>query len=421
MIKRPKEINKILNKLSEQGYDVWCAGQCIAAAYVGEDPQDWDIYTDCPQEKLREIFSEGEALGKRVLRLDYTNEIISDDINVADHLEGVIADIVTLQSSMEDQLKVYDFTVEAVAENPHKSPVDPYDGREDIKKKLLKTVKDAGQVFSEEPLKILKALRYAALYDFDLHRSVSEAIAQNAPLLMREDKEEILYEFSIIINGKHAGKALKMIAGLRLLPAFVGEKAANMGKRSADEYETLANNIHKLKHIPLRRMAMFYLCFDRQYKNAWQYLPHDEQDAAYLDDADGLVAEMHFLGNDVAIKKFLYKCGWDKYKFLDKLTKAQAIVFDSSTQKIEGREHILKILLAERQPIFEEDLAIDADDIIEAGITDDLARAEYLLSLMPAVVHQKPKKNDRKELLAMANKFNKNKLSVVVRDVRWLR
>lgn len=140
-----------------------------------------------------------------------------------------------------------------------------------------------------------------------------------------------------------------------------------------------------------------------------------------MDDAASLVAEMHFLGNDVNLKKFLYKCGWEKYKFLDKMAKAYAIVYDASTQKIEGREHILKMVLAERQPIFEEDLAIDADDIIEAGITDDMERAEYLLSLMPAVVHQKPRKNERKELLTLASKFNKSKLNVILRDVNWLR
>ncbi len=421
MIKRPKEINKILNKLTEQGYEVWCAGQCVVAAYVGEEPQDWDLYTDCPQDKLKELFSEGETLGKRVLRLDYTNEVISNDINVADHLEGVIADVVTLQGSMEEQLKVYDYTVEAIAENPQKSPVDPYGGREDIKKKLLKTLGDAGQLFNKEPLKILKALRYVALYDFDLSKNVSEAIAQNGRLLMQADKEEILFEFTNIVNGKYAGKALKMIVGLGLLPAFVGEKAANMSRRVADEYETLADNIHKLKHIPLRRLAMVYLCFDRHYQDACHYLPHDEKDAALLDDAASLVAEMHFLGNDVNLKKFLYKCGWEKYKFLDKMSKAYAIAYGASTQKIESREYILKMVLAEKQPIFEEDLAIDADDIIEAGITDDMERAEYLLSLMPAVVHQKPKKNERKTLLELAAKFNKSKLSVVLRDVNWLR
>ena len=92
MIKRPKEINKIINQLSSAGYEVYCAGQCVMASYVGREPLDWDLYTDCPQDKLKELFPEGEAIGKRTMRLDYSREVISDDINVADYFEGVFAD-----------------------------------------------------------------------------------------------------------------------------------------------------------------------------------------------------------------------------------------------------------------------------------------------------------------------------------------
>ena len=62
-----------------------------------------------------------------------------------------------------------------------------------------------------------------------------------------------------------------------------------------------------------------------------------------------------------------------------------------------------------------------ADDIIEAGITDDQQRAEYLLSLLPDVIHQKPGNNERKALLSYAKKFNKSKFRVAFRDVKWLR
>lgn len=422
MVKIPKDVNKIINTLTGAGYEVYCAGQCIAASYAGAEPQDWDLYTNCPQDKLQELFSDGETIGKRVLRLDYTTEIVSTDINVADHLEGIIADVVTLQGSIEDQLKVYDFTAEAIAEHPQKSPVDPYGGKDDIKQLILKPVGDIDAAFQKTPEKLLKAIRYVALYNFDLNKSLSESIARNAALLQKADRDEILYEFTSIISGKHAGKALKMIAGLGLLPGIIGEKTASAaGKRAVSDYETLAENIDKTKQIPLRRQALLYLCFDKYYREAVEYLPYEGLDREYLLDAKKLVQDIHFLGNDVAIKDFLYTNGWEKYKFIDKLSKAQAIVYDLSTQKIEGREHILRIVLESKQPIFLEDLKIDVDDIMEAGITDDVERAEYLLRLMPSVVHQKPKKNERKELLALAAKFNKNKMSVVLRDVKWLR
>lgn len=422
MIRIPKEINRIINKLTTAGYEVYCAGQCVMASYIGEEPQDWDLYTDCPQDEIRKLFPDGETVGKRVMRLDYTEEIISADLNVADSLEGIIADIVTMRGGIEEQIRGYDFTAETIAEHPQKSPVDPCGGRQDIKNLILKPAGNIEAAFRKAPEKLLKAIRYVSLYGFDLSRGLSETIGENASLLHEADKEEILYEFTLIINGKYAGKALKMVAGLGLLPGIIGEKtAAAAGKRAESDYETLTEHIDEIKHIPLRRQALLYLCFDKYYREAVDYLPYEERDREYLLEAKGLLQDIHFLGTDVAIKGFLNRCGWDKYNFIDKLSKAQAAVFDLSTQKIEGRDHILKIILAEKQPIFVEDLAIDADDIIEAGITDDAERAAYLLRLLPDVVHQEPKCNDRKELLKFAAKFNKSRFSAAFRGVKWLR
>ncbi len=422
MITRPKEINKIINQLTTAGYEVYCAGQCVTASYVGQEPLDWDLYTDCPQEKLRELFPDGEALGARTTRLDYSTEIISDDINVADYFEGVIADIVTLQGSIEDQIKIYDLTVEAIAEHPQKTPVDPYGGREDIKAMLLKPVPEAEAAYQKNPERMLKAIKYVSLYNFDLHKSMAELLAKNAHLLLQADKDEVLYEYTQIIGGEHAGKALKMMADLGMLPGVVGEKAvSSAGKRAVKEFEILVENIDKTKQIPLRRMALVAMCFGKHYNTAIKYLPHDEEDMDMLIDADKFSQELHFAGKDVLLKQFIYKHGWDKFHFYDKLSKAQVIVFDYNDAKIEGREYLLKIIAAERQPIFEEDLAIDVNDIMEAGITDDAERAQYLLSLLPAVVHQKPLKNERKELLKLATQYNKSKLKANLRGIEWLR
>lgn len=422
MIKLPKDINKIINQLTNAGYEVYCAGQCVTASYVGADPLDWDLYTDCPQDKLKEIFPEGESITKRTTRLDYSTEVISDDLNVADHFEGVIADIVTLQGSIEDQVKIYDLTVEAIAEHPQKSPVDPYGGREDIKANMLKPVPTTEEVYKKSPSRMLKAIKYAALYDFDLHKSLADIIGRNAHLLMQADKDEVLYEYLQILSGEHVGKALKMMADLGLLPGILGEKpVASAGKTAIKEFEILCNNIDKTKQIPLRRMALVAMCFGKHYNSIISYLPHDEEDLDVLIDADRYTQDLHFAGNDVLLKQYLYKHGWDKFNFYDKLSKAQIIVFDYNDSKIEGREHLMKMIIAERHPIFIEDLAIDANDIIEAGITDDTERAEYLLSLLPEVVHKKPKKNDRKELLELARQYNRSKLKKTLRGVTWLR
>ena len=135
-----------------------------------------------------------------------------------------------------------------------------------------------------------------------------------------------------------------------------------------------------------------------------------------------ILPKLYFSANDTALKRFIYKCGsWDKYNFMDKLAKAQIIVYDYNNMRAMGRDEVLKQVLRERQPIFAEDLRIDADDIIEAGITDDPERADELWHMLPDVVHEDPANNDRDKLLKYAKRFHRSKFSATFRDVKWLR
>lgn len=408
MIKLPKDINRIINKFTTSGYTAYCAGECVAASYAGSEPQDWDIYTDCPQEEICRFFTDGQKLGARTVRIEFDTDII--------------ADVVTLQGTVEEQLRIYDLTAEAIAENPQKTPVDPYGGRADAQQKLLKPVPGAEELYAKNPVRMLKAVRYVSAYGFDMHKELADLIAKNAGVLMQADKGDILYEYTQIITGEHTGKALSMMADLGLLPGVLGENAvASAGKRAFKEFGILIDNIDKTKRIPLRRMALVAMCFDKHYNDIIRNLPYDEDELDLLINADKYTQDLHFAGKDVLLKQFIYKHGWDKFHFYDKLSKAQVIAFEYDPSKIEGREHIMQLIIGGRQPIFEEDLAIDADDIIEAGITDDRQRAEYLLSLLPAAVHQKPNKNVKKELLSLAKQYNGNKLKARFRGIDWLR
>ncbi len=213
MIKRPDEIVEIIKKIDDAGYDVCYAGQCIVSALMGETPLDWDMYTDCPQEKIREMFPDGEVLGKRMTRLDQSTFVKSDDLNVADHYDGVVVDIVTLEGSLEDQLGLYDFTCEATAERKNGSAVDPYKGREDIRKRLLKPVGDIGARMKKNPALIFKALRYVGLYGFDFSKELYDVTMANADRAQFADKEEILYEFILAISAPMRVNSLKCLRG----------------------------------------------------------------------------------------------------------------------------------------------------------------------------------------------------------------
>ena len=121
------------------------------------------------------------------------------------------------------------------------------------------------------------------------------------------------------------------------------------------------------------------------------------------------------------LKNFIYNYGWDKYHFYDRLLKAQNIVYELDNPQQVARDAILNLILYEKQPIFLEDLVIDADDIIEEGITDDPERAQYLLELLITPVHKNRWNNERDNLLKFARSFNKSRLRRAFRNVDWIR
>ena len=421
MIKRPDEINEIIRKFDRAGWDVICAGQCITGSVMGEEALDWDLYTECPQDKIRELFPDGEPIGKRTTRLDYTEFVESTHINEADHFEGVVADLITLEGPIEEQLAIYDFTCEATGEHSNGSAVDPYGGRKDMKQRLLKPVGDIDAKIKKHPELIWKVLRYVGLYGFDLNREIFEAIQRHRELADMVDKDIVINEFTTAITGNYAGKFLKMLKGLELLDAVIGPEGKSVLPREKKDYEKLSDNIDKTKKIPIRRLGLFYLVFDKNYDKALHYLPQDEESLDYLEEAKRLCPKLHFCKNDEALKNFISKFGWKKYNFYDKLLKAQNIVFELDNQQQVARDAIIKLILHQHQPIFVEDLVIDADDIIEAGITDNPERAEYLLELLLTPVHRDMGNNERDTLLKFARGFNKSRLRRTFRDVTWLR
>ena len=115
----------------------------------------------------------------------------------------------------------------------------------------------------------------------------------------------------------------------------------------------------------------------------------------------------------------MHEYGMDRYMYLHNLAKAMRIVYDQPANKVEARNYMLKKVSME--PVFAEDLVIDANDLMEAGIADTPERAEELLNLVVAVVHKNPLNNNRDVLLKQAGKMAKSKFAAKTRYVKWTR
>lgn len=440
MIKLPKEVNSIIKKLESEGFPTYAVGGCVRDSLIGMTPVDWDLATAARLDEMTRIFPEAKIISEKysVIRMDFTEEKLKDDGSVAETL-GNIVDIatfriegiyteagkpetVTFTDSIEEDVARRDFTINALADNPERTFVDLYNGREDLRNKLIRTIGDPDVRFKEDPIRMFRAVRFAAELDFDLHKSVFDAIVANWRLLENVSIDKIRNELEKIVVADHAGKGLNMMASTGLMAIIVGEEVSKkMSSREMQDFMTLCENIDKTKPVRTRRLGLLYTCFDKKRGiPAIERMNYDNTTYMHLMDAMTEIIKIHFLNEEVQFKRYLVEHGLDRYNYVHNLSKAQRIVYDHQDTKIQSRNYMMDKIIKNNEPVFIEDLAIDGNDIIEAGIASGEAVGQLLLMLTD-VVHRDSKLNERKILLEKAKKFSKNKLAAMSRRVKWIK
>ena len=301
--------------------------------------------------------------------------------------------------------------------------MDPYDGREDLKKKIIKTVENPNESFFDEPIRMMKAIRLAAELGFDLSKNVYVAIKANYKLLEKVHIDKLRDEFTALVSAPYAGKGLNMILDTGIINIILGyEVVEKLTRREKNDLLVLSQNIDKTKQVPERRLGLFYACVDK--KKAMPSIDkfnYDPKTYQHLVDAVHDMAKLYFTAQKPELKKFIYDRDMERYEYLANLEKAQRIVFDyNSETKIRSKIYLLSEVRQHNEPIFVEDLVIDANDLIEAGICNE-ENAGDMLKLLIEHLHQKPNLNNRAALLQLAKKYKRNKLAALTRKVKWLR
>ncbi|MDD6815661.1 MAG: hypothetical protein PUE84_04370 [Firmicutes bacterium] len=425
MIKLPKEVNKVLKTLEGAGAEVYVAGECVRDSLLGGNPYGWDVVTSAGPDKLRELFPEGRVISEKygILRLEYIEELYDKGGEFSGE-EGVIIDVAPYRNNgtIETELARKAFTIDAIADSPSRLS-DPYEGREDIRKKLVRTIGDPDALFREQPLKMMQAIRYAAQFGFDLHKPVYDAICSNYRKLESADMKGLRDEFTLTVSGPYGGKGLSMIMDTGIIGVILGEDVLkHLTRREKSDLTVLCQNIDKSQQVEDRRLGLFYTCMDK--KRAMpsiEKLGFEGDTYQHLVDAVHDMAKLYFTAQKPELKKFIYKRGWDRYNYLANLEKAQRIVFDySSETKIKSKMYMLEEIRMYKEPIFENELAIDGNDLMEAGICKSPEDAAKMLSMLVEEMHVHPKKNTRRDLLELAKKYKRFKFLTWTRGIHWL-
>ena len=203
----PKDAKSIIDKLSEAGYEAYIVGGCVRDCLLGLTPDDWDITTNALPEQVGELFRRTIDTGIEhgtvtVMIGDEGYEVTTYRTDGA-YSDGRHPDKVTFVPSLEEDLKRRDFTINAMAYNDSEGLVDLFGGREDIEKKLIRCVGCADERFSEDALRMMRAVRFAAKLGYGIDDEALASIKKLAPTLAKVSAERITTELTKLLVSDH--------------------------------------------------------------------------------------------------------------------------------------------------------------------------------------------------------------------------
>lgn len=223
-IQPPKYVIHILNTLERSGYEARLVGGCVRDTLLHRRPNDWDVATAAAPEAVTELFERTVPTGIRhgtvtVLYGGSACEVTTYRVEGAysDHRRP---DSVRFTSRLEEDLSRRDFTINAMAMDASLAITDPFGGREDLSRRLIRCVGDARERFTEDSLRMLRAVRFAAQLDFALDSAALEAIAGCAPLCSALSPERVAAELRAVLASRDPDMVWLM-ADLGLLNAWL--------------------------------------------------------------------------------------------------------------------------------------------------------------------------------------------------------
>ncbi len=390
MIQIPNYVKFILDTITSNGYEAYIVGGSVRDALCGHTPDDFDVTTNAAPETLQRLFDglckmilTGLKHGTVTLMCEGNPVEVTTFRTDGDYKDNRHPENVTFVKNLDADLARRDFTINAMAFSPASGLVDLYGGKADLEQKILRCVGDADTRFHEDALRILRALRFAAVLGFDIEKNTAEAIIKNRKLLLNVSAERIRTELFKLLCGKDAVRILKIFADVffTIVPAWnTKDFASQLLKLSAlpkvAPLRFAALLLPNANHLDLCNAAIAALKTDKHTARVIEFSMRH--------------AHVVFSADDAELQRALYRFGETHLRFL--------LCLQQNTDAL----YALDAIIANKRPYRISDLNICGDDVATLGYTGEQI-GEVLTSLLMQVIDGKLE-NKKENLLASAKK-----------------
>ncbi len=435
----PKNVEKIINALYAAGYEAYAVGGCVRDSILGRVPNDWDITTSAKPEEVKAIFKRTVDTGLKhgtvtVLfgkeMYEVTTYRIDGEYEDSRHPKSV-----EFTANLKEDLLRRDFTINAMAYNDTEGLVDIFGGLDDIEKKTIRCVGNAKERFTEDALRLLRAVRFAAQLGYEIESETYEAIKELAPTLSKISAERIQTELNKTLLSDNPAM-LKTAYELGLTKEFLPEidrcfeteqhnphHCYNVGDHIIKSVESiekdktlrltmLLHDIAKPECLTTDENGIdhFHGHQSKSCDKAKEILRRLKYDNDTIDMVSRLVRhhDERLEEGTKIMRRAMNRIGVNAFPDIFKVWEADLLAQsdyrrEEKFERLRKNREAYEEIIANNECVSLKDLVVSGKDLIEKGIPSGPAIGEILNKMLEEVI-ENPKVNDKEYLL---NKYLK--------------
>lgn len=410
----PRPVLDVLRRLRELGFAVFLVGGCVRDMVRGVPPKDFDVTTSAHPHEVQGAFKKviptGIQHGTVTVVIGGTHVEVTTFRSEGDYHDGRRPSTVKFESDITEDLSRRDFTINAMAYDPiSRELVDPFGGQADLQAHVIRCVRDAHERFSEDGLRPMRAVRFAAVLGFTLEPATRAAIPPTLPVFRKVALERVREEFVKVLLSPRAESGLVLLAETGLLEVFLPELA----RADADAARLARAAAHAAPPEAELRMAALLADLDtgleaRELGIRLKFPNKVAETVGLL--VEHAALENRFGDGDPALRRLLAKVGFGHLESL--LAVAHARIQVRAPERLPDflrLQERLRALAAEKPPLSAKELALTGKDMMATlGVGPSPIVGEATRYLLESVLDD-PSRNQPETLKEMLRAWQAGK------------
>ena len=393
--KLPVAVTAAIETLEAAGYEAYAVGGCVRDLCRGVEPHDYDITTSATPEECETVFHGYRIIETGIKHGTVTVIVDGEPLEITTYrtdgvyLDGRHPESVTFSRRIEDDLSRRDFTVNAMAYSPRRGLCDPFGGREHLKTKTIACVGEPDRRFGEDGLRLMRALRFASSFGFEIENATAASIHKNRALLKNISAERILSEYKRLIVGVGAREILLEYEDVicTIMPELAGH----------DDYVRAVDAISKAGgDVNLRTVLLL-----RDVNNITA-LRRLKPDGKMLRSVSRVLENMDTSFPDrVSLRRLLRRCPYEDAHRIIEAQSATGRLFPEQARTVCD---VLSEMEARGECVTVQGLAVTGRDLADAGVPTGERMGEILEALLEEVITERIP-NERDALMKRVYNF----------------